>query len=110
MSDHDVPALDVAQVPAQADQWTAFARRQTDVHAGLARERLIDLRHRLILLSSALTNRGDDLVADIIEQHALDLTPLHHLLATLESAGHTWTRGRLSDSNDEAERLPQEEP
>ena len=74
----------------------AFARRQTDVHAGLALERLLDLNERLMRLANALTSRGDDLAALMVENKALELKGLHELLSGLEQGGHARLRDERS--------------
>jgi hypothetical protein len=70
-------------------QW---ARRQSDVHAGLAVERLQDLVERLRRLSSALQMRGDDLTAAAVDDGVNRLRPLRDLLEDLESQYHETER------------------
>jgi hypothetical protein len=73
----------------QVRQW---ARRQSDVHAGLAVERIADLSERLRRLSSALQTRGDDLTAGAIDGYQHELRGLSELCAAIERPEHTQER------------------
>jgi hypothetical protein len=69
-----------------------WARRQSDVHAGLAAERLQDLVERLRRLSSALSLRGDDLTAGMLDDQVLRLSTLRMVLEDLEADPHQTER------------------
>jgi hypothetical protein len=65
-----------------------WARRSSDVHAGLAQERLADLSERLRRLSSALQARGEDLTAGAVDDAQPTLSRLYALLESIEGPAH----------------------
>jgi hypothetical protein len=70
----------------------AWARRSSDVHAGLAVERVADLSERLRRLSSALQTRGDDLLASVVDDYQPTLADLSEVLTTVERSSHRQER------------------
>jgi hypothetical protein len=70
-----------------------WARRSSDVHVGLAHERLQDLVERLRRASSALSARGDDLTAGTLDDWCDRLRGLRDVLVMLESTTHEQRRG-----------------
>jgi hypothetical protein len=70
----------------------AWARRASDVHAGLAIERVADLSERLRRVSTALQGRGDDLLASVVDDYQPVLADLSEVLTTVERSSHRQER------------------